>query len=577
MLGSVDYLSPEQALGTPDVDHRTDIYALGCTLYFLLSGHPPFHEGTLPQRILQHQTQQPRDIRQERPDAPAELVNICAKMMAKQPADRYQSAAEVVHALQQWTPAEADSKAVLPLQASEEEEAAVSAETEFASDPWWDSISAAPVRKSNSSRKSGSMKAVKAEPTATTASAAPAANGKTAGKKAAAANDAPAKAGAPAAGWLGTPRRKLAALGGLGAIVAVAAGATVLLLPGATPKPQAAAPVAAAASVTAPAPPVKEKKAAEVYPDIQVHPATEAADKQGEPKADHGGAKPSDANKTAKADGLAKADGTGQKPAAPAEVPKTPAPKAVSPPVPPAAPVVAAPTAPAVPKKIEHPLQDLKAADLPSIESGGPTGTPLSLGAVQLGNGDTLSLKLLNIERAGEKNPKFVLAQKEDAGRKANWVVAAEPTGASGNSSPTDVARIWLEPDGLKFQWLKGAGDANARAEYLRNCGLLAAVGSETRFLPLSVAKEMPELVADIDNRAMKTEFKSTSLPDSASLRLQLIGLDDKTFPKCEFKLLDSAGQKGKTEAAGKNGAEAGSPPILNKAAGENPLRRPGP
>ena len=74
VLGSVDYLSPEQALGTPDVDHRTDIYALGCTLYFLLTGHAPFHEGTLPQRILKHQTQTPPDIRKERPDAPDALV-----------------------------------------------------------------------------------------------------------------------------------------------------------------------------------------------------------------------------------------------------------------------------------------------------------------------------------------------------------------------------------------------------------------------------------------------------------------------------------------------------------------------
>ena len=95
VLGSVDYLSPEQALGTPGFDHRADIYSLGCTFYFLLTGHPPFPDGTLPERILKHQTQQPRSIRSQRPNMPPELVDICAKMMAKRPEDRFQLAAEI--------------------------------------------------------------------------------------------------------------------------------------------------------------------------------------------------------------------------------------------------------------------------------------------------------------------------------------------------------------------------------------------------------------------------------------------------------------------------------------------------
>ena len=70
VLGSVDYLAPEQAVEGPDFDHRADIYSLGCTLYFLLTGHPPFPEGTLPERIMKHQTQQPRRIAEERRDAP---------------------------------------------------------------------------------------------------------------------------------------------------------------------------------------------------------------------------------------------------------------------------------------------------------------------------------------------------------------------------------------------------------------------------------------------------------------------------------------------------------------------------
>jgi serine/threonine protein kinase len=84
------------------VDARADIYGLGCTLYFLLTGHPPFVGGTLPQRLIMHRTQQPPSIRIDRPDAPIDLVAICEKMLAKRPEHRYQSALEAAEALAQW-------------------------------------------------------------------------------------------------------------------------------------------------------------------------------------------------------------------------------------------------------------------------------------------------------------------------------------------------------------------------------------------------------------------------------------------------------------------------------------------
>lgn len=102
VLGTADYLAPEQAIDSHGVDARADIYSLGCTLYFLLTGHPPFPEGTLPQRLMAHQKQQPPSIYNDRPDAPADLVEICMKMMAKRPERRYQSAREAAQALAQW-------------------------------------------------------------------------------------------------------------------------------------------------------------------------------------------------------------------------------------------------------------------------------------------------------------------------------------------------------------------------------------------------------------------------------------------------------------------------------------------
>lgn len=102
MIGTVDYLSPEQALDSHKVDVRVDIYSLGCTLYFMLTGDAPFPQGTIPQRLMQHQSAEPADIRIVRPDAPEELIQICRKMMAKSALDRYQTANEVAEALSAW-------------------------------------------------------------------------------------------------------------------------------------------------------------------------------------------------------------------------------------------------------------------------------------------------------------------------------------------------------------------------------------------------------------------------------------------------------------------------------------------
>jgi serine/threonine protein kinase len=102
VLGTADYLAPEQALNSHAADHRSDIYGLGCTLYYLLTGHPPFNQGTIRERLLKHQVETPPSIYKDRPDAPPGLVNICNRMMSKKPENRYQSAEEVGQALAGW-------------------------------------------------------------------------------------------------------------------------------------------------------------------------------------------------------------------------------------------------------------------------------------------------------------------------------------------------------------------------------------------------------------------------------------------------------------------------------------------
>ena len=96
VMGTADYLSPEQAVNSHEVDHRADIYSLGCTLYFLLTGKPPFSEGTLAQRIAMHQTAEPPPLQEQRPECPAELIAICQKMMKKKPDERFADCGELV-------------------------------------------------------------------------------------------------------------------------------------------------------------------------------------------------------------------------------------------------------------------------------------------------------------------------------------------------------------------------------------------------------------------------------------------------------------------------------------------------
>ena len=99
VLGTADYLSPEQAADTHTVDARSDIYSLGCSLYFLLTGQPPFTEGSLVQRLIAHQTKTPPALAVFRRDVPEELNQILFKMLAKNRKDRTSTAADVAEQL----------------------------------------------------------------------------------------------------------------------------------------------------------------------------------------------------------------------------------------------------------------------------------------------------------------------------------------------------------------------------------------------------------------------------------------------------------------------------------------------
>ena len=98
-LGTFDYISPEQARDPRDVDVRGDLYSLGCTLFHMLSGRPPFPDGTVLQKLLQHQEEAPPEIRSLNPAVPDDLAAILVKLMAKDRDRRYQSAEQLVRDL----------------------------------------------------------------------------------------------------------------------------------------------------------------------------------------------------------------------------------------------------------------------------------------------------------------------------------------------------------------------------------------------------------------------------------------------------------------------------------------------
>ncbi len=102
VVGTADYLAPEQAVSNI-VDIRADIYSLGATFYFLLTGQPPFPEGTVTAKLVAHQTRQPKPVESFRKDVPPGMLKVLQIMMEKKPANRFQQPVEVVDALAEWT------------------------------------------------------------------------------------------------------------------------------------------------------------------------------------------------------------------------------------------------------------------------------------------------------------------------------------------------------------------------------------------------------------------------------------------------------------------------------------------
>ena len=102
VVGTMDYIAPEQAENAAKVDPRSDIYSLGCTLYYTVTGQPPFPGGTPMEKIQRHRSEDPVPIPQLNPSIPPAFIGLIRKMMSKNPDQRFSSAAEVQEKLKVW-------------------------------------------------------------------------------------------------------------------------------------------------------------------------------------------------------------------------------------------------------------------------------------------------------------------------------------------------------------------------------------------------------------------------------------------------------------------------------------------
>ena len=103
LLGTIDYIAPEQARDARSADIRADIYSLGCSLYYLLIGRPAFLGSSVIEKLSPRMTGEPPSVRDLRPEVPAALDEVLRKMMARKPDDRYQTPIEVAQALMPFT------------------------------------------------------------------------------------------------------------------------------------------------------------------------------------------------------------------------------------------------------------------------------------------------------------------------------------------------------------------------------------------------------------------------------------------------------------------------------------------
>jgi serine/threonine protein kinase len=536
MLGTVDYVAPEQAMRSPDMDHRVDIYSLGATLYFLLTGHAPFPGGSLAEKILKHQTAEPQSILEQRPGAPRDLVKICEKMMAKNPADRYQTAAEVASVLAKWRPPKQKVRKAVALDDADEN-------PEQAFD-----LASLTANRLPGPAKPGSDKDLTGKSSS-------------AGKKAPAKSDA-AKPGAEPPSPLPWYRRPIVLWGGGAALVilGLAVGAVVMMLNSESPAvqkpsekpPAATSPTATSPTATSPTPtspmatsptpavpkpkkPPPKDNDDDLISQLILNPGNKSKPPSKQPSKTPGGSgKPVEvASVPSKEPPSATPSPTPTPTPTPSPTPTptpTPSPTPTPTPTPAPAPTPAPTPTPPPKPEIKASLAELpKVVDLPATDSPGPS----PVGKISTPPGVKWQLALVGGEGLFKNaRRKLVLEEKDPGPDKPSWQVALSETSAAGENKEQALAKFFRDGDILTFQWLP---DADQRvAGLLPYCALAVQVGDDKKTVGLIKPKVVKPLVIDLQKPAAQRKVEMDDVPQG-KLWLEIVKLEgandfDKTF-----------------------------------------------
>lgn len=531
LQGTVDYMAPEQAMDSPNLDHRVDIYSLGCTLYFVLTGKAPFPEGSIHERLLKHQTQEPRAIGELRPEVPNDLVEICRKMMAKEPADRYQSAEELSQVLGAWRPPPTQKlKRAVPLEA--DEAAVVEPEEEEET----------PVERP---RAKGAKKAFRKSPVVMDK------------LKDLLEKVKPLLAVEKLKPLL-ADRRKAALVGGIGLAVLVLLGVLVWAFSGKSrPSDEAVAVQTEETEETAKkrdkktskeaaettAGEKKEKKLA-AEPEAKTTAAdkgAKAASTTEKPAGDKDAKSAKDAPKSPdKSDGKTTekgadkaadkaADKSADKSAGKSA--EKPADKTAEKPKTETKPDKAdekAKTAPAKPEAPAKPKEPPKPAD---PFAGFPTAVDLAAEPVELGKINTpdnvaWELDLENGDKVLKGNRQFTKPESKEEGGKPTWIVqmSAPGIGKDKEATVTDIAKFSRDGKSLRFEWAEGA--PAALAGNLRLCTLKIRAGDAERSVSLLKPHTVEAVPLNMDRVTTASKVAVPWLPDTTKTRVQIVKVE---------------------------------------------------
>lgn len=154
-LGTADYIAPEQSIDSFEVDRRADVYSLGCTFYFILTGKVPFPYKTVPEKLQGHRTKKARPVTEFRPKVPERVSKIIQKMMAKNPENRIQDCEQVCRYLERYCdrkPIDFDFESVLE-QRAETARRRQAAESKLRNESRVSSVSELDISKSSMMRR----------------------------------------------------------------------------------------------------------------------------------------------------------------------------------------------------------------------------------------------------------------------------------------------------------------------------------------------------------------------------------------------------------------------------------------